>query len=386
MAKELRQRKTGAGKEQGKAKAKTSAAPAAAPAPTGSKPWQNYFFYVVISILLIPSILSFSYYGPNFFLPDALTRLRFSPEEWQYMLRNRTVVMIGGPHRGGTSVLWESIRAHQQVTDFGSTFESGADHSEGLFCQNVYPRFGIGQEFTRGKKWKATGLGRYALGPEADVHWTEDHEYATPERQAQLLNELGRHWDLTDKPVLLEKSPPNIVLSTFLQGVMNIGNGGWESVPPAFGGASSVVRFVFISRHPLPNSYAHKRMGANQNDLLSKLIENWIAIHKYLDVDLPRLQHARVLRLEDFAKEPEAHLNDIWAWLGLTANPELAIQMAKGIDSDPNKKHRVTHCESLQDSFERDSFKIMCDELNPIVKAIQSVSYDLADDEWMCTA
>ena len=58
------------------------------------------------------------------------------------------------------------------------------------------------------------GLGRYALGPERKVHWTEKqpkHEI-TEFNTARLLNRFGGYWDISKK-VLLEKSPPNAVLS-----------------------------------------------------------------------------------------------------------------------------------------------------------------------------
>lgn len=277
----------------------------AAPAPAQPPParGEKLIFAGLFGLLLLPSLYCYRVYGYHFFVPNSLTRLRHSPGEWQAMLRNRSVLLIGGPHRGGTSVLWELLSAHPEISAFGSTRETGSDHSEGIFVQSVYPRFGIGTEFARGKEggrgssaWKPVGLGRYALGPEPDIHWTEAHPAVTPQNQARLLNEFGRFWELSHAPVLVEKvrgavartsphqprgprsthphlapsrapcravvrrprpapqSPPNAVISRFLQALLNLGNAGWEPSPPNFGGASSVAKFVFISRHPLANA------------------------------------------------------------------------------------------------------------------------------------
>ena len=134
------------------AQASTAKAIAEAPAKSGRTPTrvEKVLLVVVICVLCTPSLLAYWYYGIHFFIPPELTRLRHTAEEWQEMLRNRTVVMVGGPHYGGTSILWESLGAHPKVSSFGSRRETGADHSEGIFVQSVYPRFGVGQEFSRG--------------------------------------------------------------------------------------------------------------------------------------------------------------------------------------------------------------------------------------------
>ncbi|KAJ1635859.1 hypothetical protein T492DRAFT_432387 [Pavlovales sp. CCMP2436] len=343
---------------------------------------------------------------PNFFLPESFTRLAHSPEEWQAMLRNRTAVFVGGPHRGGTSVLWEALGAHPSVSRFGSRRETGADHSEGMFVQTVYPRFGIGTEFNRGKeggrgnaKWRPVGLGRYALGPEAEVHWTEEHHSVGPAKQALMLNEFGRHWDLTDKPVLLEKSPPNIVLSRYLQALVNVGNGAWTPEPPTFGGVASAAKFVFISRHPLANAYAHRAMSLCEDERVAILLANWLAQHEWLEVDARHLQSHKRLRIEDLTAEPLAHVEALWHWLGLPARPEHAAQIAATIRPAPNAKYLVTHCASMAaEAAKHVAFKGAMAQLNVRVQAVHVSGaaelgsnlfdydrrYDLLDDDWRC--
>ncbi|CAN0235130.1 unnamed protein product, partial [Phaeothamnion confervicola] len=135
-------------------------------------------------------------------------------------IAGHTFLFVGGPHRGGTTLLWKCLRAHPSVGGFPDRV--GADYSEGIFLQSVYPTFGIGGEAAHGAHGKAAagrgmstqGLGRYAFDPES--HLTETSELATDEARTRLFNEWGFFWDLK-KPFLLEKSPPNMMISRFLQ-------------------------------------------------------------------------------------------------------------------------------------------------------------------------
>jgi hypothetical protein len=58
------------------------------------------------------------------------------------------------------------------------------------------------------------GFGRFALLPEA--HLTEKSPLVTHANRLRLFREWGTHWDLS-RPVLLEKSPPNMMWMRFLQ-------------------------------------------------------------------------------------------------------------------------------------------------------------------------
>jgi hypothetical protein len=397
---EIRQRKGGAAP----AAPPTAAAGKEVAPPAGeNKQWlskrcENIFIGGLIATLLLPSAACYYVYGKHFFIPDEFTRLAHSPEEWQEMLSNRTVVFIGGPHRGGTSVLWEVLATHPAISAFGGTRETGSDHSEGAFVQSVYPRFGIGAEFQRGyeggrggSKWQPIGLGRFALAAEEKTHWTEEHHFVGPAKQAQLLNDFGRFWDLGDKPILLEKSPPNAVLSRFLQALVNVGNGAWTPEPPDFGGVPSRAKFIFISRHPLANAYAHRALGACKDERLQVLLSNWLAVHEWLEADEARLQSVYRLTLEDFAKRPQATIEAIWAWLGLEPMPELAAAAAQRIRPDPNKHYHAQHCEHTLSKPEMlEHYLNFTAEINKRVTALTRVGgkggkpYDMLDDEWRC--
>ncbi|CAM9329909.1 unnamed protein product [Heterosigma akashiwo] len=102
--------------------------------------------------------------------------------------------------------------------------QTGADASEGIFIQSVFPQFGIGAEISAAKMAAQhnrglgvmRGLGKYAFAPEA--HMTEEHHLATERHRRKLFNQFAYFWDVRrDAPVLLEKSPPNMVYSRFIQ-------------------------------------------------------------------------------------------------------------------------------------------------------------------------
>ena len=64
------------------------------------------------------------------------------------------------------------------------------------------------------------------------AHLTETSSLVTPENAERMLRSWAAHWDLS-RPLLLEKSPPNLVMTRMLQAMY----------PDA--------KFVVIVRHPV---------------------------------------------------------------------------------------------------------------------------------------
>jgi hypothetical protein len=186
-------------------------------------------------------------------------------------------VFICGLHRSGTSLLARCMRRHPQVSGFR---ETSVPRSEGQHLQTVYPPARV-----------SGGPGRFGFDPEA--HLTETSTLITEENRRRLLMEWSRYWDL-EKPVLLEKSPPNLIRTRFLQALFP---------------SSS---FLIILRHPLAVSYStEKWTGAS----LSSLIDHWLVCHDAFKRDLPHLRRAYVLRYEDFVSDPAAALTTIYTFL-----------------------------------------------------------------------
>jgi hypothetical protein len=115
----------------------------------------------------------------------------------------------------------------------------------------------------------------------------------------RLCDEWARYWDLSC-PVLLEKSPPNLVHTRFLQ----------HMFPEA--------RFVVILRHPIAVSMTTAKRGGIP---LYTLIEHWLVCQEQFCADLAYLRHVHVLWYEDLVNRPQETLDGVCAFLGLDSVP-----------------------------------------------------------------
>ena len=130
-------------------------------------------------------------------------------------MSDHRLVFVGGLHRSGTTPLARCLADHPQISGLSGT---GVEEDEGQHLQSVYP-----------PARAHGGPGRFALS--AAAHLTETSPLLTPEVGPRLLEQWSPHWDLS-RPVLVEKSPPNLLMTRFLQGAF----------PDA--------RFVMVVRHP----------------------------------------------------------------------------------------------------------------------------------------
>src|SRR5262249_34875208 len=135
------------------------------------------------------------------------------------LMAKQKLLFIGGLHRSGTSPLFRALRDHPDISRFRNT---GVPEDEGPLLQTVYP-----------PAWNFGGAGWF--GFHSQSHLTEDSPLATPQNAARLMEEWGQRWDLT-RSVLMEKSPPNLLMTRFLQ----------ELFPEAY--------FLIVVRHPIPTS------------------------------------------------------------------------------------------------------------------------------------
>jgi hypothetical protein len=210
----------------------------------------------------------------------------------------RRFVFVGGLHRSGTTIVTNCIAEHPAISGFKDT---GEREDEGQFLQSVYPTAGV-----------YGGPGRFGFSPEA--HLTEASPLVTEANGDRMYEEWSRHWD-TSRPVLLEKSPPNLIRNRFLQALF----------PNSW--------FVVVVRHPIAVSYATYTRRPKKTRLDS-LFEHWVICHERFEQDLPVLRRVLVVPYERFVGDPDAWLGRIYRFLELEEHPN-----ALAIKQDTNERY-----------------------------------------------
>jgi hypothetical protein len=195
-------------------------------------------------------------------------------------LPDHRFVFLAGLHRSGTTLLARLLAAHPEVSGFSDT---GVPADEGQHLQPVYPV---------GKGWG--GPGGFGFSPES--HLTEESPLATEENGRALLDAWSPYWDLS-RPVLLEKSPPNLLKTRFLQKL--------------FPGSS----FVVVLRHPIAVSLATAKWRRTRR--YQRLVHHWLHCHDLFEADRPHLERVHVIRYEDLVREPDPVLRGVFEFLEL---------------------------------------------------------------------
>lgn len=191
-------------------------------------------------------------------------------------------IFISGLHRSATSVLHEVLKEQNEISGFSDT---GVPEDEGQLIQTVYnPASYYG------------GPGKFAFNSKA--HYTEKSEFISDKNRDKLLLEWGKYWDFS-KPYLIEKSPPNLIRTRFLQTLF----------PNSY--------FITIQRHPIAVSYATQNWTKQS---LSDLIKHWIVAHEIHNKDRVYLKNEFVIKYEELIANPELVLESLGEFLGLEIN------------------------------------------------------------------
>lgn len=211
-------------------------------------------------------------------------------------MKDKQFIFLAGLHRSGTSLLHEVIRGHSDISGFS---ETGVPEDEGQHLQSVY------------KPAKAFGgPGKFAFDQRA--YMDESHPLATCESASAIFEQWSRYFDLSCKH-LIEKSPPNIVRTRFLQ----------KLYPNS--------KFIVILRHPLAVSYATQKWSKTS---IQSLLEHSILAYEIFLKDMKALDSVYVLRYEEFVLQPQKVIEEIFSYLGL--NP---VKISHHIRSNVNEKY-----------------------------------------------
>lgn len=194
-------------------------------------------------------------------------------------MKDKKMIFVAGLHRSGTSLLDQIIKSHPQVSGFHNT---GVPEDEGQHLQSVYkPAKVFG------------GPGKFAFHPES--YMNETHPLATRENAEKIFREWSSYLDIS-KDYIVEKSPPNIIRTRFLQNLF----------PKS--------KFIIILRHPLAVSYATKRWSDGST---SELIEHYLLAYEAFFKDIKSLQNVHIIKYEEFILMPQETMDNIFMYLEL---------------------------------------------------------------------
>jgi Sulfotransferase family len=191
-------------------------------------------------------------------------------------------VFLGGLHRSGTTPLARVLGEHPEISGLSGT---GVSEDEGQHLQDVYPRIRA-----------YGGMGRFANDPAA--HLTADSPLVTQANADRLVAAWSPYWDTT-KRFLLEKSPSNMIMTTFLQAL--------------FPGSAMIV----LIRHPIAVALAMQKWNPVVVSRTGR-VRHWLQAHELLRNDAPSVQRLHVVRYEDLVDDPPARLAEIAEFLGLS--------------------------------------------------------------------
>jgi hypothetical protein len=201
------------------------------------------------------------------------------------------VVFVCGLHRSGTSAVARLLASSSHVRGLTDT---GAPEDEGQHCQSVFtPASAHG------------GPGLFAFDPGS--HLTEASPLATSGNARRVMDSWLPFWHLApgeklgwaapDRLVLLEKSPPNLVRTRFLQALF----------PRA--------RFLVVIRHPAVVTMSTARWQPALAP--TTLLRHWLHAHETMAADAAHVHHLHLLRYERLLADPAGASDELATVLGV---------------------------------------------------------------------
>jgi len=189
-------------------------------------------------------------------------------------------VFVCGLHRSGTTLVETLIHSACEV----AVLRAEVSENEGQHLQDVYPR-----------AVEHGGAGRFAFAPEM-------HATGVDGDAAALRNRLLACWSpwvVGAEPVLLEKSPPNLLRIGWLREV--------------FPGA----RFVIVTRDPRAVAAATAKWSGTS---VAELVYHWHVAHAAVRAQMG--DDCVHLRYEDICDDPQGAVERVMAVAGLSRRAE----------------------------------------------------------------
>jgi hypothetical protein len=211
-------------------------------------------------------------------------------------MKDKVFIFLAGLHRSGTSLLHEIVREHPGISGFSGT---GVPEDEGQHLQSVYkPAIAFG------------GPGKFVF--DRNSYMDESHPLANQQSANEIFMQWSKYFDLSCN-YLVEKSPPNIIRTRFLQ----------KLFPNS--------KFIVILRHPLAVSYATKKWS---NTSIASLLDHSLLAYEIFLKDMEALRSIYVLRYEEFVLEPQNVINKIFNFIGIET-----IKLSHDVRTNVNEKY-----------------------------------------------
>ena len=192
-------------------------------------------------------------------------------------IKKNKFLFICGLHRSGTSLLYEILKNQNDTSGFSNT---QAIEDEGQHLQSVYKAAN-----------KTGGPGKFGFNNNSFLD--ENSHLISNKNREKLFHEWSKYWDLSKK-YLVEKSPPNLIRTRFLQAMF----------PNSY--------FITILRDPIATSLATKKWSKTSH---FSLIKHWLICHKKYLSDKEKLENSLEIKYEDLISKPKKTLEKIEKFL-----------------------------------------------------------------------
>ena len=246
---------------------------------------------------------------------------------------DKKFVFVCGLHKSGTSLLFRMLRDHPDMSGFTNT---GVPKDEGQHLQSIYP-----------PAWRFGGAGKFGFNPQS--YLDETSPLATQENAQKLYSQWANFWDLR-APVLLEKSPPNLVRTRFLQHLF----------PNSY--------FITILRHPVAISYATHRRTRRP---IFSLIQHWLICHNRFYEDREYLRNVHIIKYEDLVSVPQKTMDTIYSFIGVKSE-----RVKQDVNSNINHRYFAQWARDLKMLFDRRPAHRAINDLN---SPLQRFGYSLKE-------
>jgi len=214
------------------------------------------------------------------------------------ILGARRLVFIGGMHKSGSTLMAATLGSMRSVS---ALVRTGVPGDEGQYLQNELK--------------PDPYYGEILFGLSDECRLNEGDAESAGQLGKMLLEHWSAHWDL-ESPVLVEKSPYNLVRTRFLQSLF----------PKA--------RFVMMIRDPR-TSYMAARKALGRVSC-ADYVRNWIGGYGTLFMDRSHLRNCIDVPYEGFIARPNETVAVVLEFLGLESPlPRVAI------DPSADKEYRV---------------------------------------------